>query len=37
MSVPATPDIPLDASQEILVRWEDLHALLVRILVKKNH
>lgn len=32
----ATPDIPLDPSQEIVVRPDDLHALMVKILVKKG-
>lgn len=36
MSALATPDIPLDPSQEIVVRFDDLHALLVKILVKKG-
>src|SRR5262249_12704775 len=36
MSTPATPDIPLDSSQEIVVRPDDLHALMVKILVKKG-
>jgi LDH2 family malate/lactate/ureidoglycolate dehydrogenase len=36
MSSLATPDIPLDPSQEIVVKFDDLHALLVKILVKKG-
>src|SRR5689334_5991422 len=36
MSLSATPDIPLDAGQEIVVSSEELHALVVKLLTKKG-